>query len=178
MKIEKQKVVSINYTLTNDDGDILDSSNGRGPLTYIQGMGQLIPGLEKELEGKVKSDTLKAVISPEEAYGVRNDSLLQSIPRSEFATIPDLKEGMQFQVDTAGSGPMVITVVKIEDENVLVDGNHPLADVTLHFDVTVVDVREATEIELESGHVGGCGGGSCGSGCGDGGCGDGGCGCH
>jgi FKBP-type peptidyl-prolyl cis-trans isomerase SlyD len=145
-------VVSIDYTLTDDQGSVIDSSEGRGPLDYIQGIGNIIPGLENALEGKAKGDSLQVKISPEEGYGERRDDLTQAVPKQMFEGAEEVTVGMQFQTMTEG-GPQVVTVVAVDDENVTVDGNHPLAGENLNFDVTVVDIREASTEELEHGHV-------------------------
>jgi FKBP-type peptidyl-prolyl cis-trans isomerase SlyD len=158
MKISKNKVVSINYTLTNDAGDVLDTSSGRDPLAYIHGTGALIPGLESELENKTKGEKLKAVIAPEEAYGVRNEKLVMSVPKANFQGDEPLEIGMQISVRT-NQGSSVATVTDIDNnDNVTLDMNHPLAGETLHFDVEVMSVREATAEEISHGHVHGPGG--------------------
>lgn len=157
MRIEKNTVVAIDYTLKDDDGQVLDSSEGQSPLTYLHGNGGIIPGLERELDGKVVGDELQVSVAPADAYGERNDALQQDVPKSQFESVPDLAPGMQFQVES-NAGPMVITVVEIGEEEVTVDGNHPLAGVNLNFAVTVREIREATEAELEHGHAHGPGG--------------------
>ncbi len=157
MQIAKHKVVTIDYTLTDDSGTIIDSSEGREPLAYIQGMNNIIPGLEAALEGKVAGDQLNVAIPPDQAYGERNDSLRQEVPKDRFDGAEDLEVGMQFHAQTE-AGPLVVTVVGIEGDTVTVDGNHPLAGMTLTFDVKVVEVREASSEELDHGHVHGPGG--------------------
>lgn len=157
MNIEKDKVVSIDYTLTNDNGEVLDSSSGREPLAYLHGNGGLIPGLEKELDGKVKGDKLVAIIAPAQAYGVRTEELVQDIPLENFQDASEVKVGAQFQVKN-GEDIHIATVTTIGDKSATVDMNHPLADETLHFDVEVMDVREPTKEEMEHGHVHGAGG--------------------
>jgi len=157
MDIKKDKVVSIDYTLTNDNGEVLDSSSGREPLAYLHGNGGLIPGLEKELDGKVKGDKLVAIIAPDQAYGVRTDELVQEIPLENFHDAKEVKVGAQFQIQN-GEQVHIATVTEIADKSATVDMNHPLADETLHFDVEVMDVREPTKEELEHGHVHGAGG--------------------
>ncbi len=152
MKIEKNKVVSINYTLKSDSGEVLDSSEGREPLEYIHGMGNLIPGLEKELDGKGAGETLQAVIAPAEAYGEYSDELVQTVSRTQFENPDDIREGAQFQVQTQHD-VRIATVTTVEGDNVTLDLNHPLAGETLHFDVDVVSVREASAEELDHGHV-------------------------
>lgn len=157
MNIAKDKVVSIDYTLTNDKGDVLDSSSGREPLAFLQGYGNLIPGLEKELEGKAKGDKLVAIIPPEEAYGVRSEEMVQDVPIENFEKPEDIHVGAQFQVQMQ-EHVHIATVTEVKENIITVDMNHPLADETLHFDVEVMDVREASKEELEHGHVHGEGG--------------------
>lgn len=157
MKIEKNSVVSMNYTLTNNDGQVIDSSEGRAPLMFIQGHGNLIPGLEAELEGKSANDILDVTIAPEAGYGARHEGLVQALDKKQFAGVPDLKPGMQFQANTS-QGPVMITVMEVKEDKVIVDGNHPLAGVTLNFHVEIVSVRAATPSELEHGHAHGAGG--------------------
>lgn len=157
MKIENNKVVSINYTLRNDAGEVLDSSEGREPLAYIHGMGNIIPGLESQLLGKSAGDSLKVSIPPSEAYGEYDLSQVVQVSRSQFEGAPELKVGMRFTA-TSDQGYQVVTITNINDDVVTIDGNHPLAGKTLHFDVTVVDVRDASPDELSHGHVHGPGG--------------------
>lgn len=157
MQISPNKVVSIHYTLKNDAGDVLDTSSGREPLAYLHGSGNIIPGLEKALEGKSSGEKMNVSIAPEEGYGERHEGLIQDVPRDAFQGVEDIQPGMQFHAQ-GPSGPMVVTVKEVGDNTVKVDGNHPLAGETLHFDVEVTDVREATAEEQEHGHVHGAGG--------------------
>ena len=157
MQVQKNKVVSIDYKLTDGSGKVIDSSENHGPLLYIQGIGNLIPGLEKELEGKKAGDNLKVTIAAKDGYGERNDSLCQTVPRAQFESAEGLEIGMQFEVETE-QGELVVSVTKIEGDSVTVDGNHPLAGVELHFDVTIKEVRDASAEELAHGHVHGEGG--------------------
>ncbi len=152
MEIQNSKVASINYTLTNAENKILDTSEGREPLVYIHGKGNLIPGLEKALEGKKVGDKLKVTIQPEEAYGTRNEQLVQVIPRSSFQGVEDIQPGMQFQANVQGH-TQIIVVTKVEGDNITTDANHPLAGEELTFEVEVMEVRDATEEELAHGHV-------------------------
>jgi FKBP-type peptidyl-prolyl cis-trans isomerase SlyD len=152
MQVEKNKVVEIDYTLKDEKGQVLDSSEGRDPLSYIQGVGNLIPGVENALEGKSSGERVQITVPPETGYGVRDDSLVLSIERDKFSGIEDLKEGLRFRMDTP-DGQMIFTVVQIGDGEVLVDGNHPLAGMTLNFDITIQSVRDATSEELDHGHV-------------------------
>ncbi|WP_017460969.1 FKBP-type peptidyl-prolyl cis-trans isomerase [Dyella ginsengisoli] len=157
MQIADQTVVSFHYTLTDDQGTVIDSSAGREPLTYLHGVGQIVPGLEKEMAGRTVGDQFKVDVAPEEGYGVRHAELEQQVPREAFQGVEDIQPGMQFQ----GRGPqgvINVTVTKIEDGVVHIDGNHPLAGQTLHFDVQVTEVREATAEEQQHGHVHGPGG--------------------
>lgn len=157
MKIANEKVVTIDYTLTDEDGAVLDTSHGGQPLAYIHGSGNIIPGLENALEGKQAGATLQVTVAPEEGYGEHDTELCQIVPRSMFEGVEELDIGMHFQTMTE-EGMRVVTITGIEDGNVTVDGNHPLAGVTLNFDVTVREVRDATEEELAHGHVHGPGG--------------------
>lgn len=157
MQIKQNSVVSVNYTLKNSEGQVLDTSDGREPLTYLHGVGALIPGLESELTEKSVGDKFSTVIEPKDAYGTRQDDLLKLVPKSGFQGEEELQVGMQVQLDTE-HGPAIATVFKIEEENVTLDLNHPLADATLHFDIEVMEIREATEEEISHGHVHGPGG--------------------
>lgn len=157
MQIAKNKVVSIDYILTNAKGEVLDQSSQNRPLQYIQGQGQLIPGLERILEGKSAGEAVKAQIPAKDAYGDRDEELMQMLPKENFAEIPDLRVGMELEAE-GDDGIRVITVVGIEKDQVVVDGNHPLAGMDLSFDVKIVGVRDATEDELGHGHVHGPGG--------------------
>lgn len=156
MEISKHKVVTMDYTLTDQQGNTIDTSQGREPLAYIHGVGGIIPGLEAALEGRKPGEQLQVTIAPEDGYGDRDESLLQVVPRDRF-DVDDVTVGMQFHAQ-AENGVSVVTVVAVSDEDVTVDANHPLAGVTLNFDVEVKEVREATEEELAHGHVHGPGG--------------------
>lgn len=156
MRVAANKVVSIEYTLKDDDGEVIDCSEEGEPLAYLHGVGTLIPGLEDELEGKSAGDSFQIRLEPEKGYGVRDDSLVQRVSKENFEGIDDLEVGMQFRVDTK-LGPRVVTVIEIEEEDVTVDGNHELAGVPLNFSVTVREVRDATPEELDHGHAHGCG---------------------
>ena len=157
MQIAKNKVAVIEYTLKNNDGEVLDTSEGGEPMAYIQGVGNLIPGLEDALEGKVVGDDVQVTIPPEKAYGIQNDDLVQVVERGVFQGVDDLQVGMQFQAQS-DDGVQVIWIAKIEGDEVTIDGNHPLAGETLNFDVKVVEVRDASAEELDHGHVHGPGG--------------------
>lgn len=153
MQAEKDRVVAIDYTLKNDDGDVLDSSQGKEPLAYIHGHGNIINGLENALAGKGQGDHVDVSVVPAEAYGEYNDELIMEVPRERFQGIEDIQPGMQFQAQAQNGATQIVTVKEVKDESVAVDGNHPLAGQTLHFSVDVVSVREAEKEELEHGHV-------------------------
>ena len=153
MQIAKHKAVSIEYTLKGPDGKVLDSSEGRGPLEYLHGVGGLIPGLEKELEGKKAGDKLNVTVPPGEAYGERDDKLVRTLMRSRFGKNTRIEAGMSFHTQSPGGGHGEVRVLKVVGDEVTVDGNHALAGVPLTFDVEVVNVREATAEEIEHGHV-------------------------
>jgi FKBP-type peptidyl-prolyl cis-trans isomerase SlyD len=157
MQIEKHTVVSIHYTLRNEAGEVLESSKGAEPLAYIQGVGGIIPGLESALEGKASGESVRIKVPPEQAYGARDDELVQDVPRDRFSGVESIEPGMQFHAQTEG-GVQVVTVTRVEGESVTVDANHPLAGATLDFEVDVLDVRPATPEELDHGHVHGPGG--------------------
>lgn len=157
MVIAQNRVVTMHYTLKDEQGETIDSSQGHEPLAYIQGIGNIIPGLEDALEGKTKGDKLEVTIAPEDGYGERQENMVQKVAKSRFQGDEELVVGMQVQVETK-NGPAIAMVSEIEGEDVTLDLNHPLAGVTLNFDVEVMDVREATDEELDHGHVHGPGG--------------------
>ncbi len=157
MQITNNKVVQMHYKLTDDQGNVIDSSEGREPLSYLQGAGNIIPGLERQMEGKAAGDKFKAVVEPAEGYGEYDESLMQVVPKSGFQGDMEPEVGMQVQVGTQ-QGTTIASIAKIEGEEVTLDMNHPLAGMRLNFDVEVVDVRDATEEELAHGHVHGPGG--------------------
>lgn len=153
MKIANQSVVSIHYTLKNSEGEVLGSSEGKEPLDYLHGAGNIVPGLEKALLDKTEGDQLSVVVPPEEGYGERSDQLMQTLPMSAFDNVEqDVEVGMRFQAQTQ-EGTVSMLVKAVNDDSVEVDCNHPLAGEELHFDVTVTGVREASEQELTDGHA-------------------------
>lgn len=148
MKIAGQCVVSIHYTLTSE-GVELDSSKGRGPLTYMHGSGGIIPGLERALDGCEPGDDISVDVEPADAYGEVNEDLISQVPRSAFDGVDKVEPGMQFQATDQQGVARNITVVKVEEDAVVIDANHPLAGQQLHFDVSVEEVREPTNQELQ-----------------------------
>jgi FKBP-type peptidyl-prolyl cis-trans isomerase SlyD len=159
MQVGKHAVVTIDYTLKNPEGGVVDTSTGpdREPLPYVHGIGNLIPGLEKALEGKNAGDRVQVIVQPAEGYGVRDEKLVAVYPRSAFGNA-DVKVGSQFRTQAANGAQSVVTITKIEADKVTADGNHPLAGIPLNFDVTIRAVRAASAEELAHGHVHGAGG--------------------
>jgi len=151
--IGNNQVVSMHYTLTDGAGNVLDSSDEGAPLSYLHGAGNIIPGLEQALAGKAEGEQVQAVIAPEEAYGEPQPDLVQVLPKEAFQGVDQVEPGMRFQAESADGSTRQLTVTGVEGDEVTVDANHPLAGVELHFEVQVVDVRDATEEELEHGHV-------------------------
>jgi len=152
MQIADETAVLIHYSVTSDSGDILDSSSGEEPLAYIHGQGDLVPGLEKALLGKVAGDRIQVVVSPGEGYGEHDPDKIQIVPRDAFDEDTQLEPGMRFQAES-DEGDVMVEVTAVQGDEVTVDANHPFAGKTLHFDVQVVAVREATEEELAHGHI-------------------------
>jgi FKBP-type peptidyl-prolyl cis-trans isomerase SlyD len=157
MNIENRKVVSFHYTLSNADGEQIESSRDREPMVYLHGAGNIIPGLEKAMAGKTAGDRFEVTVAPAEAYGERNEKGVQRIPAKHFRNLGKLRVGQTVMLQT-NQGQVQVTVVKVGRFNVDVDRNHPLAGQALTFDVEVTDVREATEEEITHGHAHGPGG--------------------
>lgn len=151
MKVSLNKVVAIHYKLTNNEGTVLDSSDGRGPLNFIHGLGHLIPGMEEGLDGKEVGSKFQLKVSPEKGYGNYQNEMVQQVPVSAFAG-QEIKVGMQFEAGT-DEQRFLVNIKSIEAETVTVDGNHPLAGVELNFDIEVIEIREATDDEIAHGHV-------------------------
>lgn len=153
------RVITFHYTLRNSKGELLDSSSGGEPMTYLEGSGQIIPGLENELKTTKSGDKKKVDVKAKDAYGEVDKELKFDVPRTQFPPGEDIQVGMQFRVGGHGDEPSpVFTVIKTTDTHVSVDGNHPLAGQDLSFDVEVVEVRNATEEEKAHGHAHGRGG--------------------
>jgi len=152
MSIAQDQVVSINYTLKDDAGAVIDQSAAGEPLTYLHGHGNLIPGLERELAGKNTGDRLQVKITPADGYGEYDRALVQKVPRRALKGLADVRVGMRLQAQTA-DGARPVTVTQLTGDMVTLDGNHPLAGKNLNFDVEVTHVRAATAEELAHGHV-------------------------
>ena len=159
MQIAQHTVATLSYTLKNAQGEVLDQADASHPFVYLHGANNIIPGLENALSGKQANDSLDVVIPPEQAYGVRDDRLTQQVPRSMFAGVDDsqLVPGARFHAQT-NAGTETIIISAVEGDNVTIDANHPLAGETLHFSVTVLEVRPATRDEVSHGHAHGPGG--------------------
>ncbi len=152
MIISNDKVVTIDYSLTDEEGELIDSSVGEEPLIYLHGHHGIIPGLEQALAGHRTGDKVEVSIPPEEGYGDWDEDLVEVVSKEDFDDPEDLEIGTQFETET-DEGARLATVIDIEGEDVTVDLNHPLAGMTLNFDVTILDVRDATAEELAHGHV-------------------------
>lgn len=154
MKIENDKAITLNYTLKDEQGEMLDQSDN-GSFIYLHGSNNIIPGLENALTGKVKDDKFELIIKPEDAYGEYNPKFTQTVDRTMFdsSQADDLEVGMQFQSQAEDGAMMIITISEINGDEVVIDGNHPLAGITLYYDVHVIDVRDASSEELSHGHI-------------------------
>jgi len=152
MDITKHTVVTMDYTLTDSDGNVLDTSENHGPISYIQGTGNIIPGLETALDGKSEGDKVSVTVEPQDAYGERDEDRVINLKRDQFTGVEKVEPGMQFQA-TVNNEQQILTVTDIEGDAVTVDANHPLAGMELNFDVEIRNVREATPEELDHGHV-------------------------
>ena len=157
MSIKKDSVVLFNYTLKDDSDDVIDNSPPNEPLAYLHGHGNIVPGLERELEGKNAGDKLSVKVAPTDGYGEHSKELVQKVPRRSLKGLSKISVGMRLHAQTA-QGPRAVTVTAVTGDMVTLDGNHPLAGQNLNFDIEIVDVRDATEEELAHGHVHGPGG--------------------
>lgn len=157
MQVADNKAVSIHYTLTNDEGEIIDSSIGGEALAYLHGAGNIISGLENALAGKSVGEKMNVRIEAEDAYGEFMEDRIQVISRDMFDGIDTIEVGMQFHADVS-AGPGIVTVIEVAGDDITIDGNHPLAGIPLTFDVEIIDIRPATEEEMEHGHIHGAGG--------------------
>lgn len=146
------KVVVFHYTLTGDAGQVIDSSAGREPLPYLHGAGNIVPGLERQMLGRSAGDRFEAIVPPDEGYGDHNGRPPQAVPRNAFPDDVEVQPGMQFAAQTPTGQMIPLWVVGVEEDQVLVDDNHPLAGQTLTFNVEIVQIRDATEGERQHGH--------------------------
>lgn len=153
MNVDKKCIVSIHYTLKDDAGTIIDSSQDKDPLVYLHGAGNIVPGLERGLTGKPAGEKLQVTVQPEEGYGPVTDELVTTVPREAFQGVDRIEPGMQFQANGPDGQSQPITVRSVADDGVTIDANHPLAGQVLHFDVTIESIREATQEELAHGHA-------------------------
>ena len=158
MHISEQKVVTMNYEVADDQGQLIDRSEEGGPLAYIHGDGQLIPGLETALEGRGKGDKIAVDVPPEQGYGERDEEGVQTVARNQFDDSVEIEVGMQFEAQDDDEGHQIVTVAAVDGENITLDTNHPLAGKNLRFKVEILDVRDASTEELSHGHVHGPGG--------------------
>jgi len=152
MQIENNKVATLHYILKDNEGNILDQSDD-GSFVYLHGALNIIPGLENALTGKAAGEELNVKVSPEDAYGVRTEEHIQEVPKEMFEEGADIQVGMQFHAQGPNGEMLVVTVSDVKDDTIIVDGNHPLAGMELNFDVKIVEVRDATDEEMEHGHV-------------------------
>ena len=155
--VGEKKVVSIEYVLRNAAGEELDRSQPDHPLLFLCGSHNIVPGLEKQLLGKVVGDEVDAVVPPEEGYGPKMKVKDLRFPRSSFPADAKLEKGVQFMTRTE-KGPMPLWVKKVQGPTVICTPLHPLAGVELHFHVKILELRDATEEELQHGHAHGPGG--------------------
>jgi FKBP-type peptidyl-prolyl cis-trans isomerase SlyD len=156
MSIKQDSVVTMHYTLRDDAGEVIDSSTSGAPLSYLHGHGNLIPGLEQQLQGKSAGDKLSVKVAPADGYGEYDQQLVQRVPRKSLKGVKNVKVGMRLQAQTQ-QGAQALTVTHVADDAVTLDANHPLAGKNLNFDVEITAVREATAEELSHGHVHGPG---------------------
>ncbi|CAA0124532.1 FKBP-type peptidyl-prolyl cis-trans isomerase SlyD [BD1-7 clade bacterium] len=153
LPIANDHVVSIHYTLTNVDGEVLDSSEGSDPLQYLHGAGNIIPGLENALVGKQVGEKVDVTVKPEDAYGESMEEMIQEVPREMFQGVDEIEVGMMFQTQSPDGQAQMVTVAAVNDETVTIDANHPLAGQTITFAVEIAEVRESSEEERSHGHV-------------------------
>jgi FKBP-type peptidyl-prolyl cis-trans isomerase SlyD len=150
-------VVSLDYTLRLGQGDVVDTSAGRGPLEFLQGQGQIIPGLEQALYGMAVGDAKDVVVVPEDGYGERDPDAFQEVPLSAFPPDAELEPGMALELVTETGQPLMAFVADVQPANVVLDFNHPMAGETLYFSVEIAALRPATAEELSHGHAHGAG---------------------
>mgnify|MGYP001490530088 CR=1 FL=1 len=153
-KITDKSVVEIDYILKNSQGNVIDTSEGEKPLSFIMGRKNIIPGLEAEISKKNIGDSFSVVISPKDAYGMRDETLVHAVPKSQFGDdVDQVQLGSQLEVETQDGEPMIVQVTELTENEIVLDGNHPMAGETLHFDIKVLGSREATNEELDRGFL-------------------------
>jgi len=162
MQITKHKVVSFHYTLTNDAGEVVDTTAGGEALPYLHGEQEIVAGLEQALEGKSVGDKLNVSLDAKDAYGEIDPSLVEVVSADLFEGVEKLEAGMEFETELENGDDEFVRIISVDGDNVTIDGNHPLAGQNLTFDVEITDIRDATEEELEHGHVHGDGEECCG----------------
>ncbi|QDF67750.1 peptidylprolyl isomerase [Shewanella sp. SNU WT4] len=150
--IQAHKVVTIDYLVVDENEHLVDSSEGREPLTYLHGVGNIIRGLEQAIEGKKAGDSFLVTVSPEDGYGEYNPSNVQQVPVEAFGSVEKVEVGMSFSAQ-GPDGDIPVTITAINDNEATVDANHPLAGKTLTFSGTIRDVRDASMEEISRGHV-------------------------
>ncbi|KXJ54181.1 peptidylprolyl isomerase [Neptuniibacter pectenicola] len=153
MKISKDKVVTFHYALVNAEGEVLDGSRGAEPLPYLHGHNNIVPGLERAMDGHVVGDKFKVNVSPSEGYGLRDEDKVSLVERASFADFAALDVGMMYQMEDENGDTQLVSITQIDDNDVTVDANHPFAGLELNFDVEIMDIREATEDELSAGRI-------------------------
>lgn len=153
MKISKDKVVTFHYALVNAEGEVLDGSRGAEPLPYLHGHNNIVPGLERAMDGHVVGDKFKVNVSPSEGYGLRDEDKVSLVERASFADFAALDVGMMYQMEDENGDTQLVSITQIDDNDVTVDANHPFTGLELNFDVEIMDIREATEDELSAGRI-------------------------
>jgi FKBP-type peptidyl-prolyl cis-trans isomerase SlyD len=157
LKVGNAMVVTLDYTLKNDEGEVVDSSAGKQPLVYLHGAGNIIEGLEDGLEDLVKGDTFTVSVEPKKGYGPIDKRLISELPKTRFPEDAKIDVGQQFTIN-GPNGQRQVKVIEVKDDSAVIDGNHPLAGKTLNFSGTILDLREASAGELQHGHAHGPGG--------------------
>lgn len=153
MKITDGCVVAMEYTLKAEDGSLIDTSEGDEPMWYLHGAGQIVPGLELALRGREVGDEFEAVVKPEDGYGLRRDDKVLTVPRDRLPDEPEPEVGMQLEAQGRRGEQVILWVTDVTENEVTLDGNHPLAGQTLYFKIEVKQVREATADEKQHGHA-------------------------
>ena len=151
MQVAENTVVTFEYTVADERGKLIESSRDGEPMCYLHGAGRIVPGLEMDMEGRSAGDTFSVTLAPNQAYGERDESDFHVFTREEMVGLGEFRLGMQLQAQDASEGMRILTVSRVEDDKITLDGNHPLAGQTVGFDVTILDVRNATEEEMGHG---------------------------